>query len=68
MALKMNTSVNKEPDMDKSSVVCSSAEGGTIVVEGDDWTEGFSDLGEMNRTPMFQIISMMSPFKPMNKA
>ena len=54
--------------MDKSSTVCSSAEYGEIKVTGDDWEEGYTDMGELRRSPMLHVMSMMSPFKPMNKS
>jgi len=51
MAVKENTSHNREPDMDKSSTVCSSATDGSVVASQDQVEEGYVDLGEMNPSP-----------------
>ena len=48
MAVKENTSANHEPDMEKSSVVCSSAADGPVVASQTQVEEGYVDLGEMN--------------------
>ena len=51
MAVKDNTSANHEPDMDKSSVVCSSAADGAVVASQEQIEDGYVDLGEMNPSP-----------------
>jgi len=51
MAVKENTSHNRARDMDKSSVVCSSAADGAVVASQEQIEDGYVDLGEMNPSP-----------------
>ena len=51
MAVKENTSANKESDMDKSSTVCSSASDRSVVASQDQIEEGYVDFGELNPSP-----------------